>query len=214
MHIIIKRIGLRAFIAAFTFIIGVSSAYLVWLAYRKPAELPPTDYQLEITEPVAKTAASSDVSNKSAQEEWEELAALGGCTLGFRFYEPQFESYEPVDDAKTEAGIFYSKRWVTFFRRDKQSTVPFLISQISNKAQTNVHIDPFGAATKGELAVYCLQYILKVNWYELKKDYQTRYDKIDYEYTTDQDLLQKIIGTKREAKEMMDLWRQVYEQSS
>jgi hypothetical protein len=208
-----NRICLRVFIAALTFIIGVSSAYLAWLAYRKPAELPPTNYQLEITEPFTKTAASPEVSNKSSQEEWEELAGLGGCTLGFRFYEPQFESYQPVE-ANTEAGIFYNKRWVAFFRRDKHSTVPFLISQISNKAQTNVHIDPFGAATKGELAVYCLQYILKVNWYELKKEYQTRFDKIDYEYTTDQDLLQKIIGTKRGAQEMMDLWQKVYEQSS
>ena len=207
-----KRIGLRAIIAVFTFIIGVSSAYLVWLAYRTPAELPPPNSQVEPPQLISSTAPSSD--NKSAKEEWEDLAKLGGCTLGLHYYSPRFDSYDPEKGVNPEAGIFYGKRWVAFFRRDQDETVPFLISQIPNRVNTNVHIDPFGQATKGELAVYCLQYILKVNWYELKKGYQIRFDKIDYEYTTDQDLLQKIIGTRRGSKEMMELWQKFYEQSS
>ena len=207
-----KRIGLRVIIAGFTFLIGVSSAYLIWLAYRKPAGLPTPNSQAELTKPISYTAPSA--GTRSAKEEWEELVKLGGCTLGLRYYDPRFESYDPEKGVNPEAGIFYGQRWVAFFRRDKNETVPFLISQIPKRVQTNVHIDPFGPAIKGELAVYCLQYILKVNWYELEKEYQIRFDKIDYEYTTDQELLQKIIGTKRGAQEMMELWQKVYEQSS
>jgi hypothetical protein len=207
-----KRIWLRIFIAVFTFIIGVSSSYLLWLIYSQPAEIPPVNSQIEMPQPRPKTIASYQAN--PAQEEWEQLAALGGCTLGLRYYSPQFDSYDPEQGVNDEAGIFYGTRWVAFFRRDKHQTVSFLVSQIPNKSITNVHIDPFGPATKGELAVYCLQYILKVNWYELKQEYQARFDKIDYEYSSDQDLLQRMIRTKRGAQEMMDLWQQVYEHAS
>jgi hypothetical protein len=207
-----KSLGFKLSAAILAFIIGVGSAYLVWLAYEGPVDLPPLNSQLELPRPISYTAPLSNA--KSAKEEFEELAMLGGCTLLCRYYSPRFESYDPEKGVNPEAGIFYGKRWVAFFRRDKSETVPFLLSQIQSKAKTNVHVDPYGQATRGELAVYCLQYILKVNWYKLKKEYQTRFDKINYEYTTDQALLQKIIGTKRGAQEMSELWRKLYEQSS
>ena len=208
-----KRIWLRILIAVFTFLIGVGSVYLTWLAYRKPLELPPLDSQVKMENPGPLTDSASTSNTKSVKEEWEELAAADSCTQGLRYYSPDFDSYDPGEVDNPEAGVFHSTRWVAFFRRDQNETVPFLISQIPKRAETHIHIAPFGKATKGELAVYCLQFILKVNWYELRKDYETRFDRIDYGYTTDQRLLQKIIGTRRGAKEMMALWRNVYDRS-
>ena len=207
-----KQLWFKILIAGFTFAIGVGSAYLAWSAYKHPVDVPPLHLRADSPGPVMNVATAPDT--RSVKEEWEELVALGGCTLGRRYYSPQFDTYEPDEGGNPEAGIFYRKRWVAFFRRDKKETVPFLISQIPSKAKTSVHIDPLGNAQRGELAVYCLQYILKVNWYELKKEYQGRFDSIDYEYSTDQELLQRTIGTKRGAKEMMGLWQAAYERAS
>ena len=63
---------------------------------------------------------------------------------------------------------------------------------------------------KGEAAIYALQHILKVNWYELKEDYRVRYGRAGYPFTH-QALLQQIIKTKGGAKEMQDLWMRYYD---
>jgi hypothetical protein len=210
-----KRIETRILIAVLTFITGVWSAYLVWLVFSNPV-LPPLNSGLQTKELLKKADTSSVSSNESGsvEEEWEELAKQGGCLFGSKYYSPSFEAYYPADKYNAEAGVFYSPRWVAFFRRDRRETVPFLIQQIPDKTQTNMHVDPFGPAIKGELAIYCLQYILKVNWYELKGDYKKRFDNINYEYSSDQELLQKLIGTKSGARQMMGLWEKVYERTS
>ena len=205
-----KRLWPTVLITVVTFLVGVG-AYSAWFVYKSPVVVPPMHSQVEISAPVMNVVTRPD--SKPVKEEWEELARLGGCTLGHRYYSPRFDSYDPEKGVNPEAGIFYEERWVAFFRRDKKETVPFLISQIPSKAKTDIHIDPYGNASRGELAVYCLQYILKVNWYELQKEYQSRFDSIDYEYSTDQDLLQRIIGTKRGSREMMDLWQAVHERA-
>src|SRR4051812_17256691 len=133
-----KRIWLRVLIAGFTFIIGISSAYLVWFVYSKPDELPPVSPPMVDSAPVTNVATRSDA--RPAQEEWEELAKVGGCTLGSYYYSPRFDDYDPEEGENFEAGIFYGKRWVAFFRRDKSETVPFLLGQIPNRARSNVHI--------------------------------------------------------------------------
>lgn len=211
---VLKRIRLRILIASLTFALFVGAAYFAWASYRNPAEVVHLNTQLQVSKPKTSSSNSSGSSNKSVAEEWEELANKGGCTLGHRYYNQPYDNYDPQKGIWTEAGIFYYPEWVSFFRKNKNTTVPFLISQIPNKAKTNVHIDPFGHATKGELAVYCLQYILKVNWYELKTNYKVRFDRIDYAYRSDQDLLQRIIGTKKGAQQMMDLWQKLYQQGS
>lgn len=58
--------------------------------------------------------------------------------------------------------------WKNFFSLPKDQTVPFLISQISDHSETNVHTCPCMPTKAGELAVYGLQVIFLKNWYELE----------------------------------------------
>ncbi|HKC63451.1 MAG TPA: hypothetical protein VKB86_07430 [Pyrinomonadaceae bacterium] len=208
-----KRTFLRLSAGIITFLLGISSVYLVWLSYKKPVGLLPAGERIQMPESVKRfdTLTETTKEIKPAKEEWEELAEIGGCTFGRVYYDPEFESIKIPERDNPEAGVIFSRRWIAFLRRDKDETVPFLISQIPNKSRTHVHIDPFDMATKGELAVYCLQFILKRNWDELKEDYKARLEAINIDYTNPQAELRKIIGTKRGATEMMNLWKQVYE---
>ena len=205
------RVWPKVLTAVVTLVVSVGCGYSAWLAYKYRVEVPPTRSQEDLPAPAMNVVTPPDA--KRVKEVWEELIRLDGCTLGQRYYSQQFDPLDPEKKVSPEAGIFYQESWVAFFRRDKKETVPFLISQIPSKENTSIHIDPFRNATRGELAVYCLQFILKVNWYELQKEYQSRFDRIDYQYSNDQDLLQRIIGTKRGSLEMMDLWRAVYEKA-
>lgn len=211
-----KRTILRLSAGAVAFLLGVCSVYLIWLSYRKPARLLPASGQMKTPEAIKRIAAPPTPQDeiKPAREEWEELAELGGCTFGRVYYHPDFELVTAPERDNPEAGALFSRRWIAFLRRDKDTTVPFLISQIPNKGQTNIHIDPYDMATKGELAIYCLQFILKLNWDELKEEYKVRLDTIDMEYTNPQALLRRIIRTKRGAAEMVNLWKQVSKRES
>jgi len=213
-----RRNLLRISVAALAFAVGVCSVYLVWLATLETVAWPEVETQMPKPEPVARSEASDTRAclapeSGSVREEWEELAELGGCTFGRCYYHPSFESYQPGERYNPERGVLFSRRWVAFLRRDKGATVPFLLSQIPNKAATNVHIDPLDNATKGELAVYCLQFILKANWDELSPEYKTLSENVNYEYTNHQALLRRLIGTRRGAKKMADLWRRLHERS-
>lgn len=212
-----KHTLLRLSAGIVTFLLGICFVYLVWLSYQMPVGLLLKSVQIKMPESVKGFDAPHNVTEeiKPAKEEWEELAEIGGCTFGRVYYDPEFESIKLPERDNPEAGVIFSRRWISFLRRDKNETVPFLISQIPNRRKTHVHIDPFDMATKGELAVYCLQFILKRNWDELKEDYKARLDAIkdgdDIGYWNPQAVLRRIIGTRRGAAEIMSLWKQLYE---
>jgi len=64
--------------------------------------------------------------------------------------------------------------WKHFLNLNKNELSTFLIGQFNNQDTTQIHTCPFDNATKGELAVYCLQHIYKVNWYDLVPQYKTK----------------------------------------
>ena len=200
-----NRTAIRLAIALATFLIGVSVVYLIWFAGKQSAPASIT-VSSPPPEPVSSPIASSDagLEEKPVEDEWTGLLEEGGCLFGSVYYNPQ--SAIPAE----APGVFTNQRWQAFFRRNKQKTVPFLVKQIPDKSKTNLHVDPFQPPTRGEAAVYALQHILKVNWYELKEDYRVRYDKAGYPFTH-QALLQQIIKTKGGAKEMQALWMGYYE---
>lgn len=205
-----KPLAIRLAIAIATFFVGVSVAYLSWFADRgsAPASIAVSS---SASNAVNSPAASSDanVVEKAVEDEWAGLIEAGGCLFGSEYYNPQTEALADRR-VSAEAGVFTNQRWQAFFRRNQQQTVPFLVEQISDKSKTNLHVDPFDLAVKGEAAVYALQHILKVNWYELKEDYRVRYDQAGFPFTH-QALLRQVIKTKRGAKEMKDLWVGYYE---
>lgn len=206
----LKQLTIRYAIALATFFVGVSVAYLIWFADRQwaPASIAASASRSNaVNSPTASSEAN--VEEKSVEDEWAGLIEAGGCLLGSEYYNPQTEALAERR-ASAEAGVFTNQKWQAFFRRNKQETVPFLVNQISAKSKTNLHVDPFQNAIKGEAAVYALQHILKANWYELKEDYRVRYNKSGYPFTH-QALLQQVIKTKSGAKEMQALWMRYYE---
>ena len=94
---------------------------------------------------------------KIISEEWNLLSdSIKGCTTGGQ--------YCNNGNCGGEACCFdKSKQWQSFFKHDSQELSVFLISQLSDTSESSIHICPFFNATKGELAVYYLQQIYKIN---------------------------------------------------
>lgn len=160
------------------------------------------------TEKTDQTAATSspELSNTSIEEEWERLATSEFCFVGFQYYSPARE-IDPAHRPTGEVALqFNPYGWLPSAKRDQSAAVEFLIKQIPDKRKTEAHVCPFYVATRGELAVYCLQHIAKKNWHELNEDYARQWAALP-EDVTHQDLLRRIIKSKRGAKEMMKLWR-------
>jgi hypothetical protein len=208
-----KRTILKLSVGVITFLLGICGVYLTWLYNQKPAKISPVA-QVNLLESLDEVATPPEppLKHESVKEEFEKITKWEVCTFGKVYYDPSFETYEPRGEALS--GPFFGKSWITYLRRYKDAAVQYLVSQIPDKTRTKVHIDPFDMATKGELAVYCLQFILKTNWYDLSESYRTRYDAVNFEYTNDQALLRKIIGTKKGAADMMNLWKRLSERQS
>jgi hypothetical protein len=209
-----KRTLVKVAVSLLAFAVGVSATYLLWLAHygSRPLLHPWACAQVvihtEIAEPELKV---NERRATSIEEEWKELTDTEFCFLGRQHYSPPDESENAASDSEL-GGQFNPYGWLPSLRKDLQSGVAFLIRQLPDRTQTKAHVCPLHPALKGELAVYCLQHILKVNWYDLQASYKTRYDNINYEYSNSQDLLRKIIGSKKGARAMMNLWTKYYEQ--
>ena len=95
---------------------------------------------------------------------WNVLAfEQGGCLTGGQY----------VHDGRfgNEGCVLTRNRpadWRPFFRYSKKDLTEFLIEQLADTTETEVHTCPFFSATAGELAVYCLSKIYLVNWYDFE----------------------------------------------
>jgi hypothetical protein len=195
----------KLIVAAFTFMIGVSGTYLAWFAYDSPDISGPEEIQLYLStpEPAKLSRRSSPKVATSIEQEWEELTGTEFCMVGSQYYSSKW-------DVEASDSPFVGES----LRKDRRAAVTFLIKQIPDRSRTRIHVCNFDKSLKGELAVYCLQHVLKFNWYDLKDDYKRRFDSLNYDYSTDQALLRKIIRTKRGAKEMMGLWAARFESNT
>jgi hypothetical protein len=207
-----KRTLIKLAVSSLAFVVGVTATYLLWFARSSSQSvLHPWAYaqvviRPEIAEPELKT---NERQATSIEQEWKELTKTEFCLLGSQGYSP---AYENADSHSELGGPFDPYGWLPSLREDLPGGVAFLIKQLPDRAQTNVHVCPLDKAQKGELAVYCLQHILKVNWHDLQETYKTRYDNINYEYSNSQALLRQIIRSKKGAQQMMKLWTDYYGQ--
>lgn len=183
------------------------------------------------------------------KKEWEELAKTESCLEGMENYVGKNDviHYDYIGNneiinqetkkrykrSALEFGVLADKKWLDFLKSNKEEVVPFLINQISDVKPSKVHACPYNIALRGELAIYCLQHILKINWYEIE-DYKKRYEnsvtwdeiflakhdrdyqklrefRHKYKYKTYQNELQKIIKSKQAVKKMIALWSQAFE---
>jgi hypothetical protein len=129
---------------------------------------------------------------------WDSLCIRGGCLTGG----------QGVSGGKFGGeGCAFSidKRWKDFlYETDKKQLAEFLIAQIPNKKTTKIHVCPFNTATKGELAIYCLQGISLVNFQELSPELEALQKTHIYEQTW----ILEIQNSKKQRENLQKLWRE------
>jgi hypothetical protein len=195
-----------------TFTLGVSCVYVVWLV-RVSSDIPPlmSSARLEVKPEIAHAAelAASSQPQRSLEEEWEELTTTGLCTGGV-YYDPE-RDLETERDIPREIPLFNPYFLMPSLKRDAHASIDFLLAQIPDRALTHAHVCPQSRMTKGEMAVYCLQHMLKVNWYELKEEYAARYHYMyEHDIIESQYLLKGILRSRNGARAMQALWSEYY----
>jgi len=143
---------------------------------------------------------------KSLENKWTYLSeSVSGCLVGGEY----------CNDSKCgDMGccLNINPYWIDFLKFTKDSLTQFLISKLHDTTQTKTHTCPFFLANKGELATYCLQHILKMNWYDLDKSYQ-KYVNGELEpmkdYYSLQQVLQSLLKDKKELNNLTRYWLEI-----
>lgn len=163
----------------------------------------PDDSSLKTVDAVNEPVAQEDIQ-AALEQEWENFTTVQFCFLGDNEYRPGRGGGEQS----------FPYGWLPSAKKNMDEAIAFLMERIPSRKRTKAHVCPFDDATEGELAVYSLQHILKKNWYELNDEYKNLHDNkpVDAEIY-DQDLLRGIIQDKQKAREMIDEWKRLYEES-
>lgn len=185
-----KVSAIKLAVALCAFLIGISSAYLVWLVHSSPAIDPVKIDETEFLCPTSAIPPAVQNRGTTIEEEWEYLIKAEVCL------NPEVNLADFVPSLK----------------KDEAHAVAFLISHIPDRQPTKAHVAPYGEALRGELAIYCLQDSWHMPWYELKKEYGDRVKSILANHPEwYQSYLQSIIKSPKGSKEMMALWKNYYE---
>ena len=94
---------------------------------------------------------------------------------------------------------------------DKKQLSTFLIKQLPDKVESKIHTCPFKDATKGELALYCLQGISKINFYELSPAFALKEKEVGKKYRSEQAWIWHIQRSKKELVDLQKLWIEHFE---
>ncbi|RBA28664.1 hypothetical protein [Flavobacterium tibetense] len=125
----------------------------------------------------------------------------GGCLTGGQYvYNDKFGSEGCV--------MSNSEDWEIFFNKDIKIISNFLINKISDDTtKTNIHTCPFFTAMEGEIAVYGLQRLLKINWYDFNEfnEFQNRQSESSTE--NHQAWLQNILKNKKKREILINCWK-------
>ena len=135
---------------------------------------------------------------------WNEIAFAkkSSCLLGTQYnFERKGELFEQT--------VFNKAPWQLFIGNDIAITTSFLLEKLADTTKTSVHTCPFMGASNGELAVYALQQIHKISWYnfEIFNEYANR----DITSGTDnhQAWLRKILLDDSEREKLESLFRKL-----
>lgn len=137
---------------------------------------------------------------QSIEELWNIMVLEKGGCLGGAQYIKDFKREIPTM-------VFSEKEWKNLSKRDKTEVTFFLLSKLADTTTTAVHTCPFYNATNGEMAVYALQYIYDINWYNFA--YFKEYDGKKITSATDQPQiwLQNILKNKIEREKIASLFK-------
>lgn len=153
---------------------------------------------------------SRDCSLTSTSEithEWKRLCRKGGCLTGGQYCRGE-KCGNPA------CVLNYELDWQIFLKRPRNELVPFLLDQFSDTSQTQIHTCPFFNATKGELAVYCLQHVFKTNWYNLDKEFREFLNREVNETENMQIWLQDILKDAYKCSILKQHWKKIWDENS
>ena len=165
----------------------------------RPKENTP-QYSAENTKPTLKIYSELELTNL-----WDSLCTVKGCLVGGQWiYQGKFGGEGCV--------LTIDKAWKGFlFQTDKKTLAQFLIKQLPNKEMTLTHTCPHHVATKGELAIYCLQGISNINFYELSPAFALNDVEVAKKYHNHQAWIWHIQSSKKELEDLQKLWTQHFE---
>ena len=135
----------------------------------------------------------------SLDNQWELLTKLEGLV---KTNDQEFKGC--CDDTK---GIFIeNKYWQKFFTQPKSLLVPFLIDKMNDTTQTNLykHI----ILNDGELAVYGLEFIYNLSWFNLSKEYLDKLNNYCCFY--EDSFLNLLLKNKDELVKLQNHWKALY----
>ncbi len=148
-----------------------------------------------------KTAQNQANATILLQKQWDSLCQIQACLTGGQYVQEGNWGGE---------GCAFSidKQWQNFlFTTDKKQIAAFLIQQIPDRKTTQVHTCPYDNATKGELALYCLQGIFKKNFYELSPQLDSTHQHILKKYPYEQLWIWDMQRSENQCVVLQGLWR-------
>ncbi|MEO1031073.1 MAG: hypothetical protein AAFX55_06695 [Bacteroidota bacterium] len=143
-------------------------------------------------------------AQKDLDSLWTEVAFTkqSTCLLGTQYtFDREGERFKQT--------VFNKEPWQLLSQYDKQKTTAFLLGKLADTTKTNIHTCPFMGASNGELAVYALQQIHSINWYDF--DEFSAYANRDITSATDspQGWLLAILSDDSERKKLEALFRKL-----
>ncbi len=132
---------------------------------------------------------------------WNHLVYVtGGCLTGGEYVDKRGFGGEGCVMSN-------SKDWDNFFNQDEKEITTFLIEKISDDTiKTKIHTCPFFGAIEGEVAVYSLQKIYDINWFDFDefKEYKNRETESSIENR--QAWLQGILKDEKKREILVNCW--------
>lgn len=140
-------------------------------------------------------------SELELKQKWDSLCLVKGCLVGGqRIWQGKWGG----------EGCAFSldKSWQEFvFKTEKKGLSEFLINQISDKTQSQLHTCPFHLASKGELAIYCLQGLHSINFYDLSPELKKVEQEGTKKYKSEQAWIWAIQSSKPKTADLQNLWK-------
>lgn len=138
---------------------------------------------------------------------WRMISAdMGGCLIGNQYVEKRAKPMGPVHFP----GFLEHPASLAFLAKPRKELTYFLLNLLSDTSETRVHTCPFYTATNGEVAVYFLQRIFEVNWYDLKGFRNYRRKKVTSSLDSHQVWLQAILKDPQKREKMKKRWLEEY----
>lgn len=129
---------------------------------------------------------------------WDSFINSKACIGGFQYVNHR-------DRPMPKSLAFARDDWARFASKDPQILTNFLIAKFADTTTTTLHVCPFFQAKTGELAVYALQQIHQVNWFDF--EFFRKYNR-DYASATEQPQiwLREVLGHKGKRKKLEQLF--------